>query len=381
MTEYCYQVCLLGYRSSHADEIKHYLIECLADLGLPEEYIVFLNKEDVHSRNRKAPCAVVFSGYSDAPKNAHPELDGLIEDSVLIVPIVEDLAKFGENVPSKIKHFNGVDGVLGWKIACISILEYFKLLRSERRLFISYKRSETTSIAHQLYEAFDSRGYDVFLDTRSVPVGDIFQNVLWHRMADSDVVVLLDSPSFHQSKWTEKEYARAMASKIHVEHLLWPGVVSTSTAAFDQFVPIEKSDFETIDIIGNAARFTNSVIDKIVNDVESSRARALAARNANIIDDFCDLAREYGFKADLQPGHSIQLLTGKQEIAVVPMVGVPTALRLYKLFTKRPGDEVWALFESLGIMEDVVTHIAWLNQNLPMTAVPKKDIRSVLEGL
>jgi len=382
MTEFLYQVCLLGKSDVSADKIKAYLIECLANLGLAEKHIAFLEKDDVPTRNRKAPCAAVFSGYTDASSNPHDELDGLLEDSVLIVPIVEDISKFSENVPSKISHYNGVEGREGWKVACTSILEHFKLLRSERRLFISYKRSETTPIAQQLYEAFDSRGYDVFLDTRSVPAGDIFQNVLWHRMADSDVVVLLDSPTFHESKWTQEEYARAMASKIHIEHLLWPDVVSTSTAAFDRFVPLKKSDFSSNDTVGDKARLTDDIIEKIASDVESSRARAISARNLMLIDGFCDLAREYGFKADLQPGQSIQLLTDDQEIAVVPMVGVPSALRLHGLLSLASNkNPVWALFDSSGIMDNVVSHINWLNDNLPMTAVPKRDSRTILEGL
>ena len=69
MTVFRYQVCLLGNCSQHDDDIKVYLIERLKELGLSEEYIVFLEQKDVIARNRKAPCAVVFSGYPGAPNN------------------------------------------------------------------------------------------------------------------------------------------------------------------------------------------------------------------------------------------------------------------------------------------------------------------------
>jgi len=382
MPQYLYQVCLLGECSIHAADVKSYLIERLDELGLNGKYLQFFSSDEVSLRERKAPCAAVFMGYPGAFEETHDELDGLLEDSVLLVPIVADLTNFSECVPEKIAHYNGIGGADGWKLACTAILEHFKLLRSERRLFISYKRSETTPIAHQLYEAFDSRGYDVFLDTRSVPAGDVFQNVLWHRMADSDVVILLDSPTFHESDWTQQEYARAMASKIHIEHLLWPDVKSKNTAAFDRFVPLQLSDFKSNETVGDDARLAANVIERIVTDVESSRARALSARNLMLIDGFCDLARECGFKADLQPGHSIQLLTEDQEIAVVPMVGVPSAMRLHDLFKLANIDNpVWALFDSSGIVENVMEHINWLNDNLPMVAVPKANTRTTLEGL
>ena len=382
MPRYLYQVCLLGECSNQVSEIKSYLIGQLVELGLDSSYIQFFASDSVKAYERKAPCAAIFVGYKGASEKPHEELDCLLEDSVLLVPIVTDLQKFSDYVPKKIAHYNGIGGDDGWKSACIAILEHFKLLRSERRLFISYKRSETTPIAHQLYEAFDSRGYDVFLDTRSVPPGDIFQNVLWHRMADSDVVVLLDSPTFHESDWTQQEYARAMASKIHIEHLLWPEVKSKSTAAFDRFVPLQKSDFKSNAVVGDDARLVDSVISKIVTDVESSRARALSARNLMLIDGFCDLARELGFKADLQPGQLIQLLTKDQEIAVVPMVGVPSAIRLHNMSKLTDIDNpIWALFDSSGIVDNVIEHINWLNDNLPMFAVSKANTRKTLERL
>jgi hypothetical protein len=101
--------------------------------------------------------------------------------------------------------------------------ENFRLLRSERRLFISYRRVESQGIAIQLYEALDALGFDVFLDTHGVPPATDFQSVLWHRLADSDVVVLLDTPDFRTSRWTVQELARANATSLQILHLLWPG--------------------------------------------------------------------------------------------------------------------------------------------------------------
>ena len=39
-----------------------------------------------------------------------------------------------------------------------TVLENFRLLRQDRRLFISYKRDDSRRIAMQLYEALDRRG-------------------------------------------------------------------------------------------------------------------------------------------------------------------------------------------------------------------------------
>ncbi|MEW3673962.1 toll/interleukin-1 receptor domain-containing protein, partial [Pseudomonas aeruginosa] len=74
-----------------------------------------------------------------------------------------------------------------------------------------------------LYDALDARGFDVFIDVRSVPPAADFQSQLWHRMSDSDVVVLIDTPGFREGRWTAEELARANATNVQILHLLWPG--------------------------------------------------------------------------------------------------------------------------------------------------------------
>ena len=385
MRTYKYQICLLGDVDTIADQVQEYVVKQVNDLGLDQDHIVFLDESSVASRERKAPCAAIFFGYSGANTNPHEELDPLVEDSLLIVPIVDDLEKYASLTPKNLKEYNGRQNPDGYQQACLRVLEHFRLLRSERRLFISYKRKDTSAIAHQLYDAFDQSGYDVFLDTRSVRGGEIFQDVLWHRMADSDVVVLLDSPNFRDSQWTEMEYARALSSDIHIQHLLWPGVQSQSDSALDEFLPLTEADFQSAKTEGPEALLDLETINDIVASTEHSRARALAARNMALIDGFCDLARETGHSADLQAGLSIKLTANGRRISVVPMVGVPTASRLHDIVNRAiiddPGAEVWALYDHLGILERVVDHLDWLNDNLPLTALRKAHCRQAIERL
>src|SRR3546814_7633077 len=61
-----------------------------------------------------------------------------------------------------------------------------------------------------------SRGFDVFLDTHDIRPGDPFQDVLWHRLVDSDVMVMLDTPTYFDSRWTRQEIGRARAKEIQV---------------------------------------------------------------------------------------------------------------------------------------------------------------------
>ena len=145
-------------------------------------------------------------------------LDWLLRDGLLIVPVVADIGQFSALVPSQIAHLNGcslADCGAEFERMASRVLEGYGLLRERRRLFISYRRAETSGVAAQLYEALDTAGPDAFLDTHGVlRPGEPFQEILWHRLADTDVAILLDSPGFLDSRWNEEELARAKMSNI-----------------------------------------------------------------------------------------------------------------------------------------------------------------------
>ena len=214
-----YQVGFLGTPAGRDDTLRSTLKSRLSEIGIDFDAVTVLAEADIASRNRKNPFVGIFFGYPAADDGAHPALPALIADSVVVVPCVDDLGRFTGHTPPALRHINGFElspSDPGLEKLCALVLENFRLLRPERRLFISYRRNESQGIAIQLYERLDELGFDGFLDTRDVPPGKDFQSVLWHRLADSDVVVLLDTPGFRASRWTHEELARANATSIQI---------------------------------------------------------------------------------------------------------------------------------------------------------------------
>lgn len=130
------------------------------------------------------PTVALFYGSVSPVKLAAPDivtLNQLLADGSLIVPVVEDLTKFTSVVPSQIADLNGIalaDCGTDFERLSARVLEGFGLLREKRRLFISYRRVETSGVAAQLYEALDAAGFDVFLDTYGVlRPGERFQDI------------------------------------------------------------------------------------------------------------------------------------------------------------------------------------------------------------
>jgi TIR domain len=156
--------------------------------------------------------------------------------------IGKDASRFSRIMPAQIQHLNGIsidDCGADFERLAARILEGFRLLRETRRLFISYRRNDTSGVAAQLYEALDAAGFDVFLDTHGIlRPGEPFQDILWHRLADTDVAVVLDSPNFLASCLTEEELAHANTSNLQMLQVLWPGQSELGSAAFSTFHPL-----------------------------------------------------------------------------------------------------------------------------------------------
>jgi len=337
-----------------------------------------MEEVDVGQRDRKKPFIGVFFGHHGAKDDDHPILKDLIEDSVVIVPVVPSLASVSTHIPKSIGHINclklsAADGELE-RLASV-LLENFQLLRPDRRLFISYRRIEAQSIAIQLYEKLDAAGFDVFLDIRGVPPAIDFQSVLWHRLADSDVIVLLDTPNFRESRWTRDELARANATSVQILHLLWPGAAPDVTSAFSEFYPLDAAHFVSAEQTGEQARLREAPLTEVCVRVESLRARALSVRHRNLIDNFCDQARALGKTALVQSSRYISLeFNGSKKIAVVPAVGVPNAARYQQIETAilasgSSYEKIWLLYDERGILETWLEHVNWLNKHLPLVAV------------
>ncbi len=72
-------------------------------------------------------------------------------------------------------------------------------------VFISYSRSNSTSLAHYLYEALTHHGWNVFMDVRRQDGGGAFPDRLRLAIEESRVVVCLLGETSLQSPWVNRE--------------------------------------------------------------------------------------------------------------------------------------------------------------------------------
>jgi len=306
-----YQVAIFSNGADDlASTLRSTITTKLGELGVERSLVSFLDDKSVVSRDAKAPTVGAFLSVMENPTSRSSVVD-LLRNGVMVVPAVKDLSRFNSFVFEELRGINGMalrsDDPNLERLAAV-LLEGLSLLRRSRRLFISYRRTDTQGVAIQLYEALDHHGFDVFLDTISIRPGEPFQDVLWHRLADTDVIVLLDSPGFLGSRWTTDELARANSTNIQCLQLIWPGNKLEANAAFSRAVSLEARDFEKTSS-GPDARLRDALVQKVVTEAESLRARALAARHAYLVEEFCAAAFNLGLSPHVQPRRIITVQT------------------------------------------------------------------------
>jgi hypothetical protein len=373
-----YQIVMLGKVDSRASHIESLLNDRVVDLGLETSVIAIFPETAAGSIDPRLPTIALFFGYDGCDQDDHPLAAKLVEDSSLIVTVVTSLKRLSREIPQNLRHINAIEAAApdgNFDRIVSLILEGFRLLRRERRLFISYKRDDSQAAANQLYDALDARGFDVFIDTRTVPPGVDFQAELWHRLADSDVVVLIDTPGFRSSRWTVAELTQANATNVQILHVLWPGQSEDAESALSYFHPLDQSDFATFRPSGSPESLGEQAILEICNFAERLRAKAIAARHRYLIDSFCDTARDHGFTPSVQPQRWVSLdLPDGTQLAAVPTIGIPTSNRINEVFEAISASGggsggTWVLYDNRGILSSWLDHLGWLDQFLPVKSV------------
>lgn len=372
-----YQVLFLNDDSSDtSDAIRTSLRTAAEDLGLnPDVDVVLLSESSWSNFDRRYPAAAVYFGFSSGSAATTRVLDDVLSAGITVLPLVSTLTRYRSAVPQALWDINGIEDVpADPECRCIVdlVLRELRLIRGKRSAFVSYKRADSSGVAEQLYRALDDRKYDVFLDTHSVEAGRRFQSVLWDRLGDADVLVLLNSPNAFTSTWVEQEVTRAQNLGLGVIQIVWP--TQPLRLDMDLCVPIVLRT-DSFDADG---RLTEATLTDVLNQVEAIRARSFAARRSRVVGDLQAYAVAAGTTAYLQPNGTVDVQHGGRKIRVQPVVGHPESELIHDTHDSCASlgpDTVGAIiFDDLGLYPSKNAHLKWLNTYLPVRAVGVSEL-------
>lgn len=309
--------------------------------------------------DQQKSSAVVFFGGANAPL---ANVERLLRRGIPVLPVVSDVAKASVEIPAVLLPLNCLAyNAGGAQRVATALLECAGLLPRQRRVFVSYRRGEAREAALQLFDAFSARLFDVFLDTHGIAPAEDFQAMLWHRLCDSDVLVMLDTPGYFESRWTSAEFGRALAKGISVLRIGWPDFTPsprTATASRAELLP-EEVDAAT-------GRLTVSAIDRICLQLEGVRSQSHAVRNVNLVSNLRNAVETIGGHVagvGLNKAVHLQLADGRAVVAY-PTVGVPTSSTLHDASTHSPDRPVAVIYDHVGLHPDWLGHLDWLGGHI-----------------
>ncbi len=314
------------------------------------------------------PSAVVyFAGATAALSQTQvTNLDELLQRGVPVIPVIS-----GSNqsaVPDLLKALHCLDYVKGEaQQLAIALLACIGLLQQYRRVFISYRQDEANEAAYQLYKALSALQFDVYLDTdiaatKAKLPSDDMAALSWHKLYDSDVLLMLDTPGYFDSRWSSAEFGRVLAKGISILRVDWPGATPSRRSSIAN---VSKLSNEVIDL--QSGRIADPAVTAICAKLEEVRSQNHAVRAVNIISSIRIAIQKVGGKmlgVSANKAVHLQLPDGKR-LTVYPTVGVPTPLTLEDAISHAQGEPVAVVYDPVGLNQKNVKHLQWLEELIP----------------
>ncbi len=361
MADNRYELVLLGpEKDAHKSDLATQVSELFKNIGLnfdaDGKFLIGGGTEPDWSG---FPVGIWFGGSAAASSDELAIMREFLNRGFTLFPVVANLANYSKFVPAELKAINGQE----WDAAKISAdaMKGFRLARTLRQVFISYRRSESAGVAHQLFHELNERGFRVFLDTASVDAGLDFQKALWSRMADVDLVVLLDTKKALDSTWVHQELNRAHDLGIGVVQLIWPDHKQTPGTELSFPITLKYVDFVNAQF-GKDGTLEPNTIQGIIRSIESERIRSLSARRTRLVEGLLEHVKNKGATVYVHPMKNVDVLKGSKKIAeVVPFVGVPDSLALYQQELGKMHEPTIIVYNGLGVDQEWAKHLVWLN--------------------
>ena len=216
--------------------------------------------------------------FFGAPGVSPAGVDRILQNGIPVLPVTSGADRVHLELPQQLRILNCLNYAEdGPERISSALLECVGLLPRQRRVFVSYRRESACAAALQLFNVLSSKLFEVFLDTHGIAPGEDFQAMLWHRLCDSDVLIMLDTQDYFDSRWTRAEYGRAMAKNISVLRIGWPDVAVSRHAS-----NASRIDLTPVDVDVATGQLTDVTITRISHRLEFLRGQSHAVRNLNL---------------------------------------------------------------------------------------------------
>ena len=382
-----YQLIFLGDIANPACEaIKRRFHEKVLEMGLLEDAFLEIYASNFEEKyQNKQPSFVYYFGNKDHNDQDVGILEVLMKNGDAIIPVFFHAGAFNDEIPKLVWKMNGkvyseekIDAFVNYA------LEALRLMRQNRKLFISYRRNNSIAVANQLFDALVRCNYDVFLDTYSINAAKNFQEELNHRLSDCDILIQLYTKDFKASEWCLEEITAANQKQIGVVELIWPDMELDIHNQLCSPIQLSTNLFKS-DFADPHTTLTDIAVEEIIHTVESVRARNMAARQDGLVGEFIVEARKQGRTLVQEYKYLVERKENNELNVFIPAIGVPQSYDCfeslnYRYLLSNPNAKLYLIYDDLRIKRRWIEHLEWLNNFLEVQTIKKKEFAQWLQN-
>jgi len=164
------------------------------------------------------------------------------------------------NIPNAVFWNTDIDEVIPTIFGLVGISE------EDQKIFISYRRTDTSAFAEQLFDRLNHEGFEVFLDRFSINPSVNFQNRLYQELADKAMVLLIESPTYQSSKWVQYEIDFAKKYRL--------GLLAINTNSSPRVITVD-DEFRRNVTLDSTGILDIASLDNLVQEIKQQHSIAL----------------------------------------------------------------------------------------------------------
>lgn len=243
----------------------------------------------VHTADEGASLAVALYFGSEvgcSSLGCHDAIEALLAAKVPVVPVLREDQGFSTTVPSSLTPINALFHALDELITVSNfVLRSIGLTESQRRVFVSYRRSDALHMGEELWETLGKAGFDVFLDRFSIEPGADFQRRLEQRLREKAFVLLIESPDLQSSQWVLHEVSFAQKNRLGLLALTWNETIAAKKT-LENLRPESRHLLDAAEYTVQSDRqgnFTTAFLHALPRKVEQVHGKAMRERRRQLL--------------------------------------------------------------------------------------------------
>lgn len=202
-----------------------------------------------------------------------------------VLPVMREGGDAATVLPVGVRHLNAAVWKKSVEESVDEVLGLAGIGTEDRRVFVSYRRVETTEVAEQLFDELSRYRFDVFVDRFRVPPGRDFQERLTDELAHKAMIVVLESNTILHSEWVGHELAFAKKHGLGRLAVALPGGVAVPWLDDEFRVSVRPEQLAPqATAVRKDSRLTPDCAAAVVSRIVSEHTRALSRRRASLMD-------------------------------------------------------------------------------------------------